>query len=57
MTGNDAGPVLPPDVRDKRTAPPGVLPKNAQAWVLSGLAVVMVLGDRLFGSERAQRKT
>lgn len=31
-----------PQVRDKRPKPPGVLPKNVQAWVLIGVATVMV---------------
>ena len=31
-----------PQVRDKRPQPPGVLPKNVQAWVLIGVATVMV---------------
>ncbi|MBI1355767.1 MAG: hypothetical protein GC160_15615 [Acidobacteria bacterium] len=32
----------PPVVRDKSPKPPGVLPKNVQAWVLIGVATVMV---------------
>jgi type IV secretion system protein VirB10 len=31
-----------PQVKDKRLIPPGILPKNLQAWVLSGIALVMV---------------
>ena len=57
MTGNDAGPVLPPDVRDKRTPPSGVLPKNTQAWVLSGLAVVMVSVIALSGHNAPKEKS
>jgi type IV secretion system protein VirB10 len=32
-----------PQVRDKRTPPPGVLPKNMQAWVVCGIALVMAM--------------
>ena len=32
----------PPTVRDRAPKPPGVLPKNVQAWVLIGVATVMV---------------
>ena len=31
-----------PQIQDKRTAPAGILPKSTQAWVIGGLAVVMV---------------
>ena len=33
----------PPPVQDKRLAPPGILPKNIQSWVLIGIAVVMIV--------------
>ena len=32
----------PPVVRDKRLIPPGVLPKNMQAYVVCGIAAVMI---------------
>src|SRR5438132_14202854 len=31
-----------PQVQDKRNPPPGVLPRNAQAWMLTGIAAVMI---------------
>src|ERR1041385_5406758 len=40
-----------PQLQDKRTQPPGVLPKNAQAWVISALAAVMVLAIVLSGGK------
>src|SRR5215470_15366627 len=30
-----------PRIKDKRLVPPGILPKNMQAWVVSGIALVM----------------
>src|SRR5260370_3687117 len=39
---SDTNPPITPQIQDKRSKPPGVLPKNAQAWVLSGLALLMV---------------
>ena len=36
----DPGPSSTPEPRVK---PPGVLPRNLQAWVIGGLAVVMML--------------
>ena len=56
MTGNDAGQETSPDVRDKRIPPSGVLPKNTQAWVLSGLAVVMVAVIALSGHNAPKEK-
>ena len=44
-----------PQVTDKRTPPPGILPKNAQAWVISGLAAVMVAAIWLSGSKPKDR--
>jgi type IV secretion system protein VirB10 len=38
----DTNPPTPSQVQDKRQKPPGILPKNTQAWVLSGLALLMV---------------
>jgi type IV secretory pathway VirB10-like protein len=34
---------MPPNVQDKRKPAPGVLPKNAQTWVVMGLTSVIVL--------------
>jgi type IV secretion system protein TrbI len=47
MAEND--PIQTPQVQDKRVKPSGVLPKNAQAWVLSGLALLMVAVIALSG--------
>ncbi len=33
----------PSPVQDKRTDPPGILPKNIQSWVLTGIALVMII--------------
>jgi len=44
-----------PQVTDKRTPPPGILPKNAQAWVISGLAAVMVAAIWLSGGKPKDR--
>ena len=38
-----------PQIVDKRPTPPGVLPKNAQAWIVTGIAVVMVGAIALSG--------
>jgi type IV secretion system protein VirB10 len=54
MSGND--PTGTPEVRDKRLTPPGVLPKNTQAWVLAGLAVVMVAVIALSGHNAPKEK-
>ena len=40
MPENSQDPI--PQIRDKAPKPPGVLPKNVQAWVLIGVATVMV---------------
>lgn len=40
MPDNSQEPI--PQIRDKAPKPPGVLPKNIQAWVLIGVATVMV---------------
>ncbi|HEY1760654.1 MAG TPA: TrbI/VirB10 family protein [Bryobacteraceae bacterium] len=54
MSGTD--PVSTPEVRDKRVAPSGVLPKNTQAWVLTGLAVLMVVIIALSGHNAPKEK-
>ncbi len=42
-------PYTPAPVQDKRAAPPGILPKNIQSWVLTGIAVVMIVIIALSG--------
>ena len=42
-----------PHVRDKAPKPPGVLPKNVQAWVLIGVATVMVCVLAFSGGQSA----
>src|SRR5580692_3503517 len=37
-------------VRNQTTKPSGVLPKNAQAWVIAGLSAVMVAAIALSGN-------
>src|SRR6266436_764856 len=39
---DDTNPPTVPQIQDKRSKPPGILPKNTQAWVLSGIALLMV---------------
>jgi type IV secretory pathway VirB10-like protein len=39
---SDTNPSTAPQIQDNRSKPPGVLPKNTQAWVLSGIALLMV---------------
>src|SRR5579864_5846073 len=41
--------LAPPPVQDKRVPPPGVLPKNTQALVLTGIALLMVCVIALSG--------
>jgi len=43
-----------PAIRDKAPKPPGVLPKNVQAWVLIGVATVMVCVLALSGGRSPQ---
>ena len=42
-----------PTIRDKTPKPPGVLPKNVQAWVLIGVATVMVCVLAFSGGQSA----
>src|SRR5262249_15943664 len=39
---NESSSVTPPQVQDRRLKPAGVLPRNAQAWMIGGLSAVMV---------------
>ncbi|MDQ6708815.1 MAG: hypothetical protein M3Z85_22880, partial [Acidobacteriota bacterium] len=53
----DTNPSAVPDVRDKRQKPPGILPKNTQAWVLSGIALLMVAVIALSGKNSPKERT
>ena len=46
-----------PPVQDKRLAPPGILPKNIQSWVLIGIAVVMIAIIAFSGNPSKKPKT
>lgn len=46
-----------PKVQDRRVKPAGVLPKNAQAWVLSAIALLMVAVISLSGRNPAKERT
>jgi type IV secretion system protein VirB10 len=43
-----------PQVKDRRVTPPGILPKNMQAWVVSGIALVMAVVIAFSGRNTAQ---
>lgn len=47
---------IPPQVQDRRAAPSGVLPKHIQAWVITGLALVMVVIIALSGHNPPKEK-
>lgn len=53
MTEQTAAPAASP-IQDKAPKPPGLMPKNVQAWVMLGLAVLMVLIMWLTGGKKAQ---
>src|SRR5579859_3898868 len=40
-------------IQDKAPKPPGLMPKNVQAWVMLGLAVLMVIIMWLTGGKKA----
>jgi type IV secretion system protein TrbI len=46
-----------PSVRDKRITPPGILPRNVQAWVLGGVALLMVLVIAFSGGLSSKPRT
>lgn len=48
-------PLDPPQVKDRSRFPPGILPRNTQAWVIGLIALVMVLVIALTG-ERSPKK-
>jgi type IV secretion system protein VirB10 len=56
MTMPDNNPNAPPEVRDQRTAPAGVLPKNTQKLVLIGLAAIMMLVIAFSGRNAPKEK-
>src|SRR3954471_11378998 len=41
----------PGEVRDKRMAPPGVLPRRVQTWIMAGLALVIIVVIVLTGHQ------
>src|SRR5215831_4566113 len=45
-----------PQMVDKRTSPPGIVPKNAQALVIAGIAAVMVLAIWLSSGKTPKEK-
>ncbi len=56
MTDKNTDAYGAPQVNDKRTPPPGILPKNAHAWVISGLAAVMVAAIWLSGGKTPKER-
>lgn len=53
MTEPNTGPAAQP-IQDKAPKPPGLMPKNIQAWVMLGLAVLMVAIMWLTGGKKPQ---
>jgi multidrug efflux pump subunit AcrB len=53
MTEQSTAPAATP-IQDKAPKPPGLMPKNVQAWVMLGLAVLMVAIMWLTGGKKAQ---
>ncbi|MHB8527287.1 MAG: TraB/TrbI/VirB10 family type IV secretion system protein [Candidatus Acidiferrales bacterium] len=53
MTEQITAPAAVP-IQDKAPKPPGLMPKNIQAWVMLGLAVLMVAIMWLTGGKKAQ---
>jgi len=53
MTEPITSPAAQP-IQDKAPKPPGLMPKNVQAWVMLGLAVLMVIIMWLTGGKKAQ---
>ncbi|MHB8484584.1 MAG: TraB/TrbI/VirB10 family type IV secretion system protein [Candidatus Acidiferrales bacterium] len=52
MTEQSTAPAVAP-IQDKAPKPPGLMPKNIQAWVMLGLAVLMVAIMWLTGGKKA----
>ncbi len=46
----------PPTVQNKTSLPPGVIPRNAQAWVIGGVAAIMALVIAFSGSNAPREK-
>jgi len=53
MTEQTTSPAASP-IQDKAPKPPGLMPKNVQAWVMLGLALLMVVIMWLTGGKKAQ---
>lgn len=53
MTEQTTAPAAQP-IQDKAPKPPGLMPKNVQAWVMLGLAVLMVVIMWLTGGKKPQ---
>ena len=56
MTDQNTAPAALP-IQDKAPKPPGLMPKNIQAWVMLGLAVLMVLIMWLTGGKKKPQNT
>jgi type IV secretion system protein TrbI len=56
MTEQNTAPAATP-IQDKASKPPGLMPKNIQAWVMLGLAVLMVLIMWLTGGKKKPQST
>jgi type IV secretory pathway VirB10-like protein len=56
MTEQNTAPAATP-IQDKAPKPPGLMPKNIQAWVMLGLAILMVLIMWLTGGKKKPQST
>lgn len=56
MTEQNTVPAATP-IQDKAPKPPGLMPKNVQAWVMLGLAVLMVIIMWLTGGKKKPQST
>ncbi|MGH9865249.1 MAG: TrbI/VirB10 family protein [Candidatus Acidiferrales bacterium] len=56
MTEENTAPAATP-IQDKAPKPPGLMPKNIQAWVMLGLAVLMVAIMWLTGGKKKPQST
>src|ERR1700680_4246156 len=45
-----------PVVQKKALIPPGVLPRNAQAWFIAGISILMILVIAFSGSKQPKEK-
>src|ERR1700692_3939755 len=45
-----------PVVQKKALLPPGVLPRNAQAWFIAGISILMILVIAFSGSKQPKEK-